>query len=127
DAWRALGYVTARDRLFQLDLQARAGGGTLTELLGPRALPVDREARALGMGRAAERLAASLPDTGDARRSLDAYAAGVNAYLDAMPAAELPLEYRLLGGRPARWSPLRTVQVVLRMGYTLAQSSTELD
>ena len=127
DAWRALGYVTARDRLFQLDLQARAGGGTLTELLGPSALPVDREARALGMGRAAERLAASLPDTGDARRSLDAYAAGVNAYLDAMPAAELPLEYRLLGGRPARWSPLRTVQVVLRMGYTLAQSSTELD
>ena len=42
DAWRALGYVTARDRLFQLDLQARAGGGTLTELLGAQALRTDR-------------------------------------------------------------------------------------
>jgi penicillin amidase len=56
DAIRALGYVTARDRLFQLDLQARAGGGTLTELLGPAALESDREVRGLGMGRAAERL-----------------------------------------------------------------------
>ena len=127
DAYRALGYVTARDRLFQLDLQARAGGGTLTELLGPRALELDREARELGMGRAAERLAAALPDTGEMRQSLDAYAAGVNAYVDAMPGRDLPLEYRLLGRRPARWSPVRTIQVLLRMGYTLTQTSTELD
>src|SRR3954471_24799208 len=84
DAFRALGYVTARDRLFQLDLQARAGGGTLTELLGARALELDRETRGLGMARAAERLTAALPDTGEARQSLEAYAAGVNAYLDAL-------------------------------------------
>ena len=67
DAYRALGYATARDRLFQLDLQARAGGGTLTELLGAPALELDREARGLGMARAAERLMASLPDTGELR------------------------------------------------------------
>ncbi len=127
DALRALGFVTARDRLFQLDLQARAGGGTLTELLGARALDQDRETRGLGMTRAAERLAAALPDTGEARASLEAYAAGVNAYLDAMPAGELPLEYRLLGRRPERWSPLRTIHVVLRMGYTLTQNVTELE
>jgi penicillin amidase len=127
DAFRALGYVTARDRLFQLDLQARAGGGTLTELLGARALELDRETRGLGMARAAERLTAALPDTGEVRRSLEAYAAGVNAYLDAMPPGELPLEYRLLGRRPARWSPLRTMQVVLRMGFTLTQDGTDLD
>ena len=126
DAIRALGYVTARDRLFQLDLQARAGGGTLTALVGAGALALDREARGLGMGRAAERLLASLPDTGEARRSLDAYAAGVNAYLDSMPARELPLEYRLLGTGPARWSPVRTLQVLLRMNYTLSRSDVEL-
>src|SRR6478609_4453953 len=90
DAIRALGYVTARDRLFQLDLQARAGGGTLTELLGASALELDRQVRELGMGRAAEQLLASLPDTGEARRSLDAYAAGINGYLDSMPDRELP-------------------------------------
>src|SRR5215217_194793 len=60
DAWRGLGYVTARDRLFQLDLQARAGGGTLTELLGTGALAVDQATRALGMGRAAERILAAM-------------------------------------------------------------------
>ena len=127
DVLRALGYVTARDRLFQLDLQARAGGGTLTELLGPRALELDREVRGLGMARAAARLARALPDTGQERASMEAYAAGINTYLAAMPERDLPLEYRLLGRRPIRWSPMRTIQVMLRMGYTLAQDRTELD
>lgn len=126
DALRALGYVTARDRLFQLDLQAHAGGGTLTELLGARALEADREARELGMARAAERLVRALPDTGQERASMDAYSAGINAYLDAMPERDLPLEYRLLGRRPTRWSPIRTIQILLRMGYTLTRDYTEL-
>ena len=125
DAWRALGYVTARDRLFQLDLQARAGGGTLTELLGAPALGTDRATRGLGMGRAAERIVAAA--TGDERQSLEAYAAGVNAYLDAMPLRDLPLEYRLLGRRPARWSPLRSVQVMLRMQHTLTRNDVDLE
>jgi penicillin amidase len=127
DAWRALGYVTARDRLFQLDLQARAGGGTLAELVGAPALPLDRAVRGLGMARAAEHLADSLPDTSEAGATLDAYAAGINAWLDGMPARALPLEYRLLDRRPARWSRLRTLQVLLRMDYTLARSTAELD
>jgi penicillin G amidase len=127
DAIRALGYVTARDRLFQLDLQARAGGGTLTELLGPAALESDREVRRLGMARAAERLTGALADTSVERASLEAYAAGINAYMDGMPERDLPLEYRLLGRRPARWGPLRTVQVLLRMGYTLTQNQVELE
>ncbi len=126
DAFRALGYVTARDRLFQMDLQARAGGGTLTELLGARSLELDRETRGLGMARAAERLAATLADSGEGNGPLTAYAAGVNAYLDAMPPGELPLEYRLLGRRPERWSPRRTIEVALRMAFTLRQTGTDL-
>jgi penicillin G amidase len=125
DAWRALGYVTARDRLFQLDLQARAGGGTLTELLGAQALRADRATRGLGMGRAAERIAAAA--AGDERQSLEAYAAGVNAYIDALALRDLPLEYRLLGRRPARWSPLRSVQVVLRMQHRLTRNDVDLE
>jgi penicillin amidase len=125
DAWRALGYVTARDRLFQLDLQARAGGGTLTELLGAQALRADQATRELGMGRAAERIVGAV--TGDERQSLEAYAAGVNAYIDAMTLRDLPLEYRLLGRRPARWSPLRSVQVVLRMQHRLTRNDVDLE
>ena len=127
DAYRTLGYVTARDRLFQLDLQARAGGGTMTGLLGAPALEADRESRRLGMGRAAERLAAALPDTGELGASMDAYADGVNAYIDGLGRADLPLEYRLLGRRPSRWSALRSFQVLMRMNYTLAQSGLELE
>jgi penicillin amidase len=127
DAIRALGYVSARDRLFQLDLQARAGGGTLTELLGPAALESDREVRRLGMARAAERLTGALPDTGGEKASLEAYAQGINAYIDHMSSRDLPLEYRLLGRQPAHWSPIRTVQVLLRMGYTLTQNQVELE
>ena len=93
----------------------------------PRALELDREVRGLGMSRAAERLMTSLPDTGELRSSLNAYAAGVNAYLDALPPGDLPLEYRLLNAHPVRWSALRSIQVLLRMGYTLTQNETELD
>ena len=50
DAYRALGYAVARDRLFQMELTYRAASGTLTELAGARALPLDREARQLGLG-----------------------------------------------------------------------------
>ena len=125
DAWRALGYVTARDRLFQLDLQARAGGGTLTELLGAAALSADRATRGLGMGRAAERVVAGMAEA--ERRALEDYAAGINAYLDGMPVRDLPLEYRLLGRRPARWSPLRSAQVMLRMQHTLTRNDVDLD
>lgn len=125
DGWRALGYVTARDRLFQLDLQARAGGGTLTELLGTGALAVDQATRALGMGRAAERILAAM--SAEERVTLDAYADGVNAYLDGMSARELPLEYRLLNRRPSRWRAERSVHVMLRMQHTLTRNQVELD
>ncbi|WP_438895201.1 penicillin acylase family protein, partial [Bacillus cereus group sp. BC312] len=64
DAVRALGYVVARDRLFQLELQSRAGEGTLTELVGEAALPADQETRRLGMPRAAELRTQGMDSTG---------------------------------------------------------------
>ena len=69
DAYRALGYVTARDRLFQLDVQTRAAAGTLTELVGPIALGADEETRALGLPRAAERQLAAMDTTSAAWRT----------------------------------------------------------
>lgn len=127
DAWRALGYVVARDRLFQLEMQARAGAGTLTELLGPDALPLDRQTRRLGMPRAAERNWASLPADNLARRASVAFAEGVNAWLAALPERAIPVEYRLLGRRPTRWEPVNTLHLFNRMSYTLSYMPTELD
>ncbi len=125
DAYRALGYVVARDRLFQLEIQWRAGAGRLTELVGERALPVDRMSRSIGLPAAAERKLAELDTTSAGWEAIHAYAEGVNAYLDAMPAAKLPLEYRLLGARPARWKPINSLHLMNRMGMTLSFRPTQ--
>jgi len=126
DAYRALGYVVARDRLFQLELQTRATAGTLTELAGPAALELDREARQLGLAWSAERKFAALDRASEGRRAVDAYAQGVNAYIDAMRPAAVPIEYRLLGARPARWRPEHSLYLLARMAWTLSYNDQEL-
>ncbi len=122
DATRALGYVVARDRLFQLEMQARAGAGRLTEIVGPLALPLDREMRQLGLPDAARRKLATLPPGELAM--LQAFADGANAWIDSHR-SEIPLEYLLLGRKPERWSPINSLQLLGRMGYTLAHSDLE--
>lgn len=125
DAIRALGYVVARDRLFQLETQTRAASGRLAEWAGPAALPSDREMRRLGLAAAAERHFAQLPAGSRARQLLEAYADGVNAWLDGMAPGDVPVEYRLLGTRPARWSAVNTMHLFARMGWTLAYGTGE--
>ena len=125
DAIRALGYVVARDRLLQMELQWRAGAGRLTELVGPGALGIDQESRGLGLADAAERRFASLPAEGEERKSLEAFSAGVNAWIDRLGPRDLPLEYHLLGRRPARWAPVNSLYLLGRMGWTLAYSELE--
>ena len=126
DAYRALGYVVARDRLFQLELQTRAAAGTLTEILGPLALGADQEMRELGLPAAAERKQAALDTASDAFRMSAAYADGVNAYLATLSHNEYPLEFRILNAIPSRWEPVNSVHLFNRMGYILAMSNTEL-
>jgi penicillin G amidase len=123
DATRALGWVVARDRFFQMDVQWRAGAGRLTELVGPRALPVDREMRGLGLPRAAERMWTALAP--EERSRLQAFADGVNGWLDLAGTRGVPLEYHLLGVRPVRWEPINSLHLQNRMGYTLAYSDLE--
>ncbi|HXE57223.1 MAG TPA: penicillin acylase family protein, partial [Gemmatimonadales bacterium] len=126
DAYRALGYVVARDRLFQLELQTRATAGRLTELVGPAALEADREQRAYALAWAAERTVARAGARSRAVQAAEAYADGVNAWIATLRAAGLPLEYRLLDARPMRWEPVHTFYVLKRMGWTLARSDLEL-
>lgn len=127
DAMRALGYLVARDRLFQLEIQTRATAGRLTEWAGPRALDLDRQARTLGLAWAADRSWAAQDTSSPGYRAAVAYAEGVNTWIDAMGARDLPLEYRLLGVKPMRWEPRYSAYLMARMGYTLAYTDTELD
>ena len=102
DAYFALGFVHARDRLFQMDSMRLLGAGRLSEVIGSFGLPVDRAMRTLGLYRLAEETHARLP--ADARGHVEAYAAGVNAYLDSRSGA-LPPEYALLQYSPEPWKP----------------------
>lgn len=124
DAVRALGYVVARDRLAQMVVQTLGASSRVTELGGAAALELDREMRSLGLPRAAERTYAALAGS-TGRRLVDAYAEGVNAYLRAMPRAELPLELRLAGVTPEPWRPVNSMHLFGRMGWTLAYLAPE--
>ncbi len=126
DVVRALGYVVARDRLFQLELQTRATAGTLSELVGEPALEADRMSRRYGLAWAAERNFGALDPNSSGARLLQAYAEGVNAWIDAMGPRDLPLEYRLLDARPMRWEPAYSLYLIKRMGYTLSFNPHEL-
>src|SRR5436190_9926571 len=102
DAAFGLGFAHAQDRLFQMELQRRYGAGRLAEIFGLQTLATDRQMRVLGLYRAAE--AEILTFSPAMRRGLDAYAAGVNAFLATRRGA-LPPEFLLLGFRPDPWRP----------------------
>lgn len=126
DAARALGWVHARDRLFQMELVQRAVAGTLTELVGARALPLDQSARRLALAQGAMAKWTAIPDSSDVKRSVLAYMEGVNAYIATMKPQDLPLEYRLLGRRPRTFHPQDTYYLLIRMSQTLSFQQGEL-
>jgi penicillin amidase len=100
DLFFAQGYVTAQDRLWQMDVMRRFGGGELSEILGEDLLKLDREQRILGL-RAAASKALQLASPRD-RSFFEAYARGVNAYLGTH-GHKLPIEFRILGYAPKPW------------------------
>ena len=106
DAWFALGYVHAQDRLWQMQMNKRVVAGRLAEILGPSALDTDRFLRTLGVRRNAEAiLAQASPET---RAALQAYADGVNAWIDHRQ-GPLPPEFLLLRTQPEHWEPADTL------------------
>ena len=101
DALFVQGYVTAQDRLWQMDALRRQAAGDLSEVVGAAALESDRESRRLRMRRIAERAYVDLPAPD--RVAMAAYARGVNAFVNSH-LDNLPLEFRLLGYQPRPWS-----------------------
>ena len=114
DGYFALGFIHARDRLFQMEMMRRTGQGRLAEWLGRAALPFDRYIRGMGLYELAEKSVAAAP--APEHRALDDYARGVNAYLATNrdpPPLELwlfgLLQGRLTGASLAPWQPADSV------------------
>ena len=117
DAYFALGFAHAQDRLWQLDMNRRIAAGRLAEILGPSAVDTDRFLRTLGVRRNAERIFGNLSE--QARAALKAYARGVNAYL-ANRKGPLPPEFLLTGApAPARWEPADSIGWQTMMAWDL--------
>ncbi len=112
DLFFAQGYVTAQDRLWQMDMMRRAAAGELSEVIGEATIKMDREERILGLPVAAE--AAEKNISPRDRAYFDAYARGVNAFLDSHR-DRLSLEFRLMKYTPRPWTVTDSLLVGARM------------
>ena len=119
DAARALGFLHAQDRFFQMDLQRRNAAGELAALMGPALLSTDRDTRRHRFRMRAELVVAAT--TGPDLEILNAYAAGVNAGLDDLKAR--PFEYLVLRQKPEPWRPVDTVLTLHSMFLDLSLST----
>ncbi len=117
EAWFALGYAHAQDRLAQMELMRRLGSGRLSEIIGPATLDVDRMMRGLGLAAAADAAVEALPP--ETRRMLEIYARGVNAFLAGHRGA-WPPEFYLLRSAPEPWRPRDSLLFGQIMGFQLS-------
>ncbi len=122
DAARALGYLHASERLYQMELTRWAGQGRLAEIVGPDMLPVDEFLRTLGLYREAEASLSALSP--EARARLQAYADGVNAYLDSHADAA-PVEFLLTGAEPEHWAPADSLVWGKLMAWDLSRNHAQ--
>ena len=119
DVYLLQGYITARDRLFQMEAATRQTSGRLAEWLGTRMLENDRYFRRLGLSEAAKRatdLAMSDPQT---KMALESYAKGVNLFISNLKKEDYPLEYKILDVEPELWTPEKTILILKNITYTL--------
>ncbi|MCJ7839151.1 MAG: penicillin acylase family protein, partial [Burkholderiales bacterium] len=116
DAYFSLGFVHAQDRLWQMEMNRRIAAGRLSEALGAATLDADKFLRTLGVHRVAEATLKSL--NAETRSQLDAYAAGVNAFL-AQRSGPLPPEFLLTGIMPEPWQSADSVAWVKMMAWDL--------
>jgi len=115
DAMMALGYMHARDRLFQITMQKHVAAGRISEIVGSYASSSDKLYRAIGLERAAQRTldwfienAATNPDVQETLDCVYALAEGINAFIRSMTPANTPIEFKILGFTPEEWTPLDT-------------------
>ncbi len=125
DLYYVQGYITATDRLWQMELQTHAAAGRVSEIIGERAVELDRYTRRRGMVPAAKAsLQAMLADP-QSKEVLEAYAAGVNAYISGLSPKDYPLEYKVLDYAPEPWEPLKSALLLKQMATTLSTSDDE--
>lgn len=109
DLYFVQGYVTASDRLWQMDILRRRARGETAEIFGKAALEDDKIWRRYGFSSIADENLKNLPV--DMRTALESYAAGVNSYITTLTAETLPIEFKILQYKPSEWRPSDTIVI----------------
>lgn len=125
DAYYAQGYVTAMHRLWQMDFQTRFAAGRISEVVGKKAIELDKYQRRMGMVFGAEHSLAGMMADPKSKEMILAYTAGVNAYIHSLSSAQLPIEYKILDFKPEEWTPIKCALLLKQMSAVLAMGSDE--
>ena len=125
DLYFAQGYITAKDRLWQMDFQTRFAAGRLSEVVGSKAIELDKYQRRMGMVFGAENMVKAMKNDPVSQKSIESYAAGVNAYIHSLRPKDYPIEFKILNYEPEKWTPLNTALLLKLMSATLAGGSNE--
>ncbi|WP_316836448.1 penicillin acylase family protein [Pedobacter nutrimenti] len=125
DVYYTQGYVTAMHRLWQMDFQTRFAAGRLSEVVGSKAIELDRYQRRMGMVYGAENSLKGMMQDPKSKEMMTAYTEGINAYIHSLSKANLPLEYKILDFVPEDWTPLKCALLLKQMSAVLAMGSDE--
>jgi penicillin amidase len=127
DAYFVQGYLHAKFRLWQMEFQTHAAAGRVSELIGKKAIEFDRDKRRLGMVYAAENSLKEVEKDSTTLTQCNNYTAGVNAYIESLKESRLPLEYKLLGYYPEKWTNLKTALFLKYMSLDLAGGENDFE
>ncbi len=123
DLYFAQGYVTASDRLWQMDLLRRVARGQTAEIFGKSTLEEDKRWRRFNVGDVAEKSLQYIAPK--LRAALDSYASGVNAYIATLDGKTLPVEFRILQYSPGKWQPTDTIVIGKILADALSTTWTQ--
>lgn len=126
DAAHVLGYLHARDRLWQMDIYRRQASGTTAEVLGPDAVASDTLTRQLGIRAGCQAVWDGGGMDPALKAELEAYTAGVNAYMARLAPQDLPLAFQAMDYAPAPWTPVDCMVFLKYMGWDQAGTDSDL-
>lgn len=127
DLYFVQGYLTATQRLFEMEVMARSAAGRLSEILGSKTQKLDEHMIRMDLLGAAEKALEIMKGDSLTWMAVQAYSRGVNYYINSLKAEDYPFEFKLLSTKPERWSPLKTALILKLMAYRLSGHSFDLD
>ncbi len=127
DAVTVQGFIEAKNRLWQMDFSTRATSGRLSEVVGSIAVNRDKGQRRKGLVFAAENTLKTWKSTPEVYKYVEAYTAGVNAYVNSLSPKDYPIEFKILDYEPEEWTTLKTAIFMKAMAEDLASREMDLE